>query len=232
MVLASLPLDLLEELLLHASVLSLKTGDVVERQGGAKRVFFPLSGMLTGVRTREDGSQYAYLHRGRESAVNAIGLARAEATVAGGDLVVDIPGVALTLEVDYYRQVLERSPALTRTLLTHASYVVSWREQAADCSGHHTVRARTACLLLMLTAHQSVDSIQVTHARIADVLGARRQWITEVLGGLQVAEVITLERGRITVLDRNALWHEACDCRSNVDSVLGLQLAGRFEVTG
>ena len=70
---ASLPRDLREELVAHATFLELKHGDAVERQGGAKRVFFPLSGMLTGVRTREDGSHYAYLHRGREAAVNAIG---------------------------------------------------------------------------------------------------------------------------------------------------------------
>lgn len=229
---ASLPRDLREELVAHATFLELKHGDAVERQGGAKRVFFPLSGMLTGVRTREDGSHYAYLHRGREAAVNAIGLARPEVVVGGADLVVDVPGKAVVLDVQYYRTLLERSPALMRAVLSHASHVISSREQSADCPGHHPVRARTAYFLLLLRAHQSSDALDVTHARIAEVLGVRRQSISEALGELKNRRVIALDRGRITVEDRRALWQQACDCRRNVDSAQQLQLAGHFEYTG
>jgi len=231
-ILASLPRELREELIRHATSIPLVQGDIVERQGGSNRVFFPLSGMLTGVRTREDGTHYAYLHRGREGAVNAIGVARPEVNYAGCDVVVDVPGEALVLEVDYYRTVLESSPALTRAVLSHASHMISWREQSADCPGHHAVRARTAYFLLLLRSHQSTDTLEVTHARIAEVLGVRRQSISEALGELKSRRVITLDRGRITVSDRAALWQQSCDCRRNVDAVQGLQAAGRFEYTG
>jgi len=231
-ILASLPRELREELLGHATSMPLVQGDIVERQGGPNRVFFPLSGMLTGVRTREDGTHYAYLHRGREGAVNAIGVARPEVNVAGCDVVVDVPGEVLVLEVDYYRTILESSPALTRAVLSHASHMISWREQSADCPGHHAVRARTAYFLLLLRSHQSNDTLEVTHARIAEVLGVRRQSISEALGELKSRRVITLDRGRITVSDRLALWQQSCDCRRNVDAVQGLQAAGRFEYTG
>jgi CRP-like cAMP-binding protein len=231
-ILASLPRELREELVDHATMLELAQGDVVERQGGPKRVFFPLSGLLSGVRTREDGAHYAYLHRGREAAVNAIGVVRPEVNFAGCDLVVDVPGRALVLEVDYYRARLEESPALMRAVLSHASHVISWREQSADCPGHHAVRARTAYFLLLLRSHQSTDMLEVTHARIAEVLGVRRQSISEALGELKMRRVIALDRGRITVTDRAALWQQACDCRGNVDIVQRLQSAGRFEYTG
>jgi len=231
-ILASLPQELREEMVAHATVLPLVQGDVVERQGGPNRVFFPLSGMLTGVRTREDGTHYAYLQRGREGAVNAIGVARPEVNAGGCDLVVDVPGQALVLEVDYYRLTLEGSPALMRAVLSHASHMISWREQSADCPGHHAVRARTAYLLLLLRAHASGDTIDVTHARIAEVLGVRRQSISEALGELKARRVITLDRGRITIEDQAALWQQACDCRGNVEIVRELQAAGRFEYTG
>ena len=231
-ILASLPRELREELVARATLLPLAQGEVVERQGGPNRVFFPLSGMLSGVRTREDGTHYAYLHRGREGAANAIGVVRPEVNFGGCDLVVDVPGEALVLDVDYYRATLERSPALMRAVLSHASHMISWREQSADCPGHHAVRARTAYFLLLLRAHQSDDTLEVTHARIAEVLGVRRQSISEALGELKTRRVITLDRGRITVGDRAALWQQACDCRRNVDLVQGLQAAGRFEYTG
>jgi hypothetical protein len=231
-ILASLPRELREELVSHATMLPLMQGDVVERQGGPNRVFFPLSGMLTGVRTREDGTHYAYLQQGREGAVNAIGVARPEVNVGGGDLVVDVPGKALVLDVDYYRTTLEGSPALIRAVLSHASHMISWREQSADCPGHHPVRARTAYFLLLLRAHAHNDEIEVTHARIAEVLGVRRQSISEALGELKARRVITLDRGRITIGDQAALWQQSCDCRGNVDQVRTLQAAGRFEYTG
>jgi len=230
--LASLPRELREDLVARATLVPLVQGEVVERQGGAKRVFFPLSGMLTGVRTREDGTHYAYLHRGREAAVNAIGLVRPEVSVGGCDLVVDVPGKALVLDVEYYRSVLERSPALMRAVLSHASHVINWRELSADCAGHHPVRARTAYFLMLLRAHQVSDTLAVTHARIAEVLGVRRQSISEALGELRSRRVTSLDRGRITVQDRNALRQQACDCRRNVDSAQELQIAGRFEYTG
>lgn len=231
-ILSSLPRELREEIVSHATLLPLAQGEVVERQGGPNRVFFPLSGMLSGVRTREDGTHYAYLHRGREGAVNAIGVVRPEVHFGGCDLVVDVPGRALVVDVDYYRSTLERSPALMRAVLSHASHMISWREQSADCPGHHAVRARTAYFLLLLRAHQTSDSLEVTHARIAEVLGVRRQSISEALGELKSRRVIALDRGRITVTDRAALWQQACDCRRNVDLVQALQAAGHFEYTG
>ena len=231
-ILASLPRELREELVSHATMLPLLQGEVVERQGGPNRVFFPLSGMLTGVRTREDGTHYAYLHRGREGAVNAIGVVRPEVNVAGCDVVVDVPGKALVLDVGYYRTTLEGSPELMRAVLSHASHMISWREQSADCPGHHAVRARTAYFLLLLRSHQSAESLEVTHARIAEVLGVRRQSISEALGELKARRVITLDRGRITIRDQTALWQKSCDCRGNVDQVRTLQAAGRFEYTG
>jgi len=229
---ASLPQQLRIELLAHAQVVKLKLGDTVEHQGGPKRVFFPISGMLTGVRTRDDGSHYAYLHRGREAAVNAIGLARPEVNVSGGDLVVDVPGAAIVLDVEYYRSILERSMPLLRAVLSHAAHVISWGEQSADCPGHHPVKSRTAYFLLMLRVHQNSDTIEVTHARIAEVLGVRRQSISEALGELKARRVISLDRRRITILDQPALWRNACDCRQNADRARELQLAGHFEYTG
>lgn len=230
--LASLPWAPLKEVVEHATLLNLCRGDVVERQGGPKRVFFPLSGMLTGVRTREDGTRYAYLYRGREGAVNAIGLARPEVNVGGCDLVTDVQGRFLVLEVAYYRSLLERAPELARAVLSHASHVIAWSEQSADCHGHHPVRARTAYFLLMLRAHQGHNVLDVTHARIAEVLGVRRQSISEAVAELRDRRVIDLDRGRITVRDRRALWQQACDCRRNVDAALELQSAGRFVYTG
>lgn len=230
--LASLSRELREEMLSHAQAIKLVLGDTVEQQGGPKRVFFPLSGMLTGVRTRDDGSHYAYLHRGREAAVNAIGVARPEVSVGGCDLVVDVPGTAIVLDVTYYRALLERSPELMRAVLSHASHVINSGELSADCPGHHPVKARTAYFLLLLRVHQSSDTLEVTHARIAEVLGVRRQSISEALGELKSRRVISLDRGRITIQDRSALWQNACDCRRNADNAQELQLAGRFEYTG
>lgn len=231
-ILASLSRELREQLVAHTTTIPLIQGALVEQQGGPNRVFFPLRGMLTGVHTRDDGTQYAYLHRGREGAVNAIGVVRPEVNTGGCDLVVDVPGQALVLDVDYYRSTLEASPELMRAVLSHASHVIEWREQSADCPGHHPVRARAACFLLLLLVHQTDATLKVTHSRIAEVLGVRRQSISEALGQLKARRVITLDRGQITVEDSAALSRHACDCRCSVEAVRQLQAAGRFEYTG
>jgi hypothetical protein len=231
-ILATLPRELREELVSHALDLPLAHGDLVEVQGGPNRVFFPLSGLLTGVRYRDDGTRFAYLHRGREGAANAIGVARPEVNTGGCDLVVDVPGRALVLSVPYYRSILEVSQPLMRAVLSHASYTIAWREQSADCHGHHPVQARTAYFLLLLRAHVHGDSIETTHARIAEVLGVRRQSISEALGSLRAQGVIAAKRGRIVVRDGAALWRQACECRGIVEDVLRLQSDGLLSYTG
>ena len=231
-VLASLPRSLREEIVAHATCLELKRGDIVEHELSGKRVFFPLSGMLTAVRTRNDGSHFAYLHRGREAAVNAIGFDPLQITVGASNLVADVPGKVLALEMQYYRTLLEDSPALMHAMLLHASHVIISTEQSTDCAGHHPVRARTAYFLLLLRVHQSTDMLDVTHSRIGEVLGVRRQSISEALSTLKNRRVITLDRGRINVADRRELWQQACDCRCNVDRVEQLQIAGEFAYTG
>lgn len=228
-VLASLPDDIRQRMTENALLVELDRGDVLQRQGTPlSHVYFPTRGLVTGVLSGVDGTQFAYLHRGREGAIYSIAAARFDESIADCALVVDVPATVLAVPMDYFQQAMSESHELTRAVLIHAAYSIKWLERNLNCPAHHPIQARTAYWLLMLHAYGSGRVMRVTHGRIADVLGVRRQSISEALGELQELAVISLGRERIAIRDLAALRSHSCACRAEIDAVVALHRAGHL----
>jgi CRP-like cAMP-binding protein len=231
-VLASVPDEIRIRLSEEAIELTLDRGETLLQQGSPLAyVYFPVSGLVTGVLDSAEGLPFAYLHRGREGAIFAIAAARLDDAVADCTLVVDVPAAILAVPIAFFRQLLAESTEVLRAVLTHAAYSLKFLERTANCPAHHAVQARAASWLLLLRAYSSDEVIHVTHSRIAEVLGVRRQSISEALGDLRARGMIELGRERIVITDASALRDQACACLKQFDEMVRLHEVGRLPVS-
>ena len=84
--------------------------------------------------------------------------------------------------------------------------------QTAVCNRHHSVDQQLCRWLLLSLDRLTSNSLTMTQELIANMLGVRREGVTEAAGSLQRAGLIHYSRGRITVLDRAGLQARACEC--------------------
>lgn len=105
-----------------------------------------------------------------------------------------------------------RQGALNYLLLRYTQALVTQTAQTAVCNRHHSV-AQQLCRWLLLSIDRSPSNeLAMTQELIANMLGVRREGITEAAGRLQAAGVIRYNRGHITILDRSGLEARACEC--------------------
>ena len=97
-------------------------------------------------------------------------------------------------------------------LLRYTQALITQMAQTAVCNRHHSVDQQLCRWLLLSLDRLSSNELTMTQELIANMLGVRREGVTEAAGKLQAAGVIRYSRGRITVLDRAALEAHACEC--------------------
>jgi len=129
-----------------------------------------------------------------------------------------------------------RGGALQKLLLRYTQALIAQTTQTAVCNRHHTLD-RQLCRWLLLTLDQSASNeLILTQELAANMLGVRREGITEAAGKLQRAGLISYCRGHLTVLDRAGLEDHACECyavvHSEYDRLLGKDRDGCIPVTG
>jgi CRP-like cAMP-binding protein len=84
--------------------------------------------------------------------------------------------------------------------------------QTAVCNRHHSVDQQLCRWLLLSLDRLPSNELKMTHELIANMLGVRREGVTEAAGKLQLAGLIHYQRGKITVLDRPSLEQRVCEC--------------------
>jgi len=96
--------------------------------------------------------------------------------------------------------------------LRYTQALLTQMAQTAVCNRHHSVDQQLCRWLLMSLDRLPSNELRMTQELIANMLGVRREGVTEAAGKLQLAGVIEYRRGRITVLDRPGLERMACEC--------------------
>lgn len=217
--LQSLPADVLQALRPSLTSVRMVTGQVlIERGEAPEHVYFLEDGIVALVAEIGGGSgvgvQVAMI--GREGMVGGLALLGADALSFARSVCL-IPGAALRISVAKLQAFLEQHSSLRDACTSHVATLVRQTMQNAACNAGNTLAERCARWLLM--AHERVDGdeIRVTHEALAMMLGVRRAGVTVVAASLQLAGLIKVNRGRITVLDRTGL---AAVCR---DPALNLE---------
>ncbi|MDN7874126.1 Crp/Fnr family transcriptional regulator [Burkholderia aenigmatica] len=228
-ILAALPEDSIRTMAPHLELVRVKAG-ALDRVGEPMRhVHFPTTAMMSVQHLMEDGAMVEVAQIGREGVVGL-------ATLAGGASVshrveVRIGGMAYRVPSCVMRAEFERSPATYRLLLNYCQATMAQISRSALCNRHHSVSEQLSRWLLLAHDRIDGDELAVTQQTIANMLGVRREGVTEAAGNLQEAGLIRQRRGRITMLDRDGLEHHACECydliRADYRRLLGTRGAAR-----
>lgn len=209
--LAALPDDEYQRLLPHLVAVELPKGHVICQSGcRLSSVYFPTDSVISLQYDTEDGAAVEISVVGNEGMIGI-------ALFMGGDstpdrAVVQSPGRAYRLDGARLKDEFSRGDVLNDSLLRYAHAVITQMAHAAVCNRKHSVEQRLCRRLLLSLDRLPSNELVMTQELIADMLGVRREAVTEAAGKLQLSGMISYRRGHITVLDRPGLEHSACEC--------------------
>jgi CRP-like cAMP-binding protein len=135
----------------------------------------------------------------------------------GGDTtpsraIVQSAGFGYRLKAQMLKQEFSRAGPMLRLLLRYTQALITQMTQTAVCNRHHSVEQQLCRWLLLSLDRLPTDEVSMTQELIANMLGVRREGVTEAAGKLQRAGLIRYSRGRIEVLDRAGLELAVCEC--------------------
>jgi CRP-like cAMP-binding protein len=209
--LAVLPEPESKRLLPHLELVSLPLGKALYESGDQlNHVYFPTTSIVSLLYELENGSSAEIAVVGNEGIVGI-------ALFMGGDTmpnraVVQSAGHAYRLPGSLLKQEFNRAGALQHLLLRYTLAMLTQMAQTAVCNRHHTVDQQLCRWLLLSLDRLPTMELIMTQELIANMLGVRREGVTEAAGKLQKAGLIRYGRGRITVLDRSGLEKRVCEC--------------------
>jgi CRP-like cAMP-binding protein len=196
---------------------------LVEAGAALTHVYLPHSGVISVVVRLAEGQAVEVAMIGRDSAVGLL-----EALGDGislTDVVVLFPGSASLIEIADIKAVAAKSAALRNLLVRHGLALVAQAQQSPACNASHSVEARMARWLLRARDLWDGETLPMTQELLARMIGVQRNAISIVAHALQEADVISYSRGRIEVLDMDALQATACECHRAVKTKLAKLLA-------
>lgn len=211
LLLAGLTPDAWERWHPHLELIELQRGDVLYDGGDVlSRVVFPLTAIVSLQYLLQDGSATEIAIIGRPGLVGVSRLRGGENTPSRA--VVQHPGQAIRLPADFLMQEFTTQPAVMHMLLRYMQALITQMAQNAVCHRHHSIEQHLCRWLLLNLDRLHGNDVPVTHENIAQLLGVRREGVTEATGQLQRAGLIGRRRGHITVLDRTGLEARCCEC--------------------
>lgn len=214
--LAALPKAEFGKLLPHLEPVELALGETIHESGGKlHNVFFPTTAIVSLLYVMENGASAEIAVVGNEGIVGV-------ALFMGGETmpnraVVQSAGAAYRLggqllKQEFTRTGGRRQAVLPPLLLRYTQALLTQMAQTAVCNRHHTVDQQLCRWLLLSLDRLPSNKLHMTQELIANMLGVRREGVTEAAGSLQRAGLIEYSRGRITVLDRPGLERRVCEC--------------------
>jgi CRP-like cAMP-binding protein len=209
--LLALPSDDLSQLLPALDRMSCGRGDVlIDADSTLDYVFFPDSGVISVVAVYANGDIIEMATIGREgcSGMQAIFGAKCSSV----RYLVQIPGHAMRLPRVEFARAMESRPVFRELMF---AYVQAFLEQvlvSGACNGAHNLKQRLARWLLMMRDRSDGDNLLITQNLLAEMLGAHRPSITHIARELELAGLIERGRRQVTILDREGLKRESCEC--------------------
>ncbi|MCQ9377546.1 Crp/Fnr family transcriptional regulator [Methyloversatilis sp. XJ19-49] len=209
--LASLPDEELQLLSPHLDWVDLPLGKVIHESGMQRKfVYFPTSAIVSLLYTTEGGASSEIAVVGREGAVG-ICVFLGGASMPIRDEVCSA-GSGYRLRADAVNAAFERSGRVQYLMLCYTQALLTQISHTAMCNRYHSVDQLLCRWLLQSLDRQHGNELLMTQELIANMLGVRREGVTEAALRLQAAGIIHYARGHIWVLDRAGLEAHACDC--------------------
>jgi CRP-like cAMP-binding protein len=195
----------------HLELVPLTLGEVLYQPGTRLRyVYFPTTAIVSLLYVMEDGASAEIAVVGNEGMLGISLFMGGETTPSHA--VVQSAGYGVRLKARLLKEEFARFGPMMHLLLRYTQALITQMAQTAVCNRHHSVDQQLCRWLLLSLDRLSSDELVMTQELIANMLGVRREGVTEAAGKLQDVGLIRYRRGRITVLDRPGLEARSCEC--------------------
>lgn len=209
--LAALPTEIQERLFPHLKLVPMPLGQVLYESGDTLRhVYFPTDAIISLLYVMEDGSSAEISVVGNEGLIGVALFMGGESTPSRA--IVQSAGSAYQLLGQHLKDEFNRHGDMQQLLLRYTQALITQMAQTAVCNRHHSIDQQLCRWLLLSLDRLPTNRLSMTQELIANMLGVRREGVTEAAGKLQKHGVIEYHRGHITVLDRPRLEQLCCEC--------------------
>jgi CRP-like cAMP-binding protein len=173
-------------------------------------VYFPTTAIVSLLYVMEDGSSAEIAVAGWEAIIGISLFMGGESTPSRA--VVQSAGRAFRMKAEYLKEQFSKHGVVLHLLLRYTQALITQMSQTAVCNRHHSIDQQLCRWLLLSLDRLQGDQLVMTQELISNMLGVRREGVTDAAHKLQAAGVIRYSRGRITVKDRPALEKLSCEC--------------------
>ena len=186
-------------------------GQVLYEAGGMlSHVYFPTTAIVSLLYVMENGASAEIAVVGNEGIIGI-------SLFMGGDstssrAVVQSAGLGFRLKAQIMKDDFNRAGPVLHLLLRYTQALITQMAQTAVCNRHHSLDQQLCRWLLLSLDRLRGNELVMTQELIANMLGVRREGVTEGALKLQQAGLIRYARGHITVLDRDGLEKRSCEC--------------------
>lgn len=213
--LAALPKKDFERILPDLKYVDMPLGWTMSESGDhVNYLHFPTSGIVSLIYVLEDGSSSEVALVGNEGLVGVSIFMGGESMPSSTE--VQSAGGAYRLSRKVMKQEFALGGKLQTLALLYTQALIAQTSQTAVCNQHHSLEQRFCRWLLMSLDRLHDTEVIITQEMISNLLGVRRESITEAVGQLQKDGVVEKNRGRLNILDRPEVEKRACECYSMV----------------
>jgi CRP-like cAMP-binding protein len=186
-------------------------GQIIYESGAAQSyVYFPLTAIVSLLYVLRDGASAEIAVVGNEGIVGVSLFMGGESTPSRA--VVQSAGLGCRLQAHVMKEEFDKAGPVLHLLLRYTQALLTQMAQTAVCNRHHTLDQQLCRWLLLSLDRLQGSELVMTQELIANMLGVRREGVTEGAVKLQKANLIRYVRGHITILDRAGLEARACEC--------------------
>jgi len=195
----------------HLELVNMTLGRVLYESGGKlSHVYFPTTAIVSLLYVMEDGASAEIAVVGHDGVVGVSLFMGGESTTSRA--VVQSAGHGYRLRSSLMMQEFNRGGPALHLLLRYTQALITQMAQTAVCNRHHSLDQQLCRWLLLSLDRLRSKELVMTQELIANMLGVRREGVTEAAGNLQKEGLIRYRRGHITVLDRAGLEQRTCEC--------------------
>jgi CRP-like cAMP-binding protein len=195
----------------YLELVPMRLGDVLYESGGKlQHVYFPTTSIISLHYLLENGGSSEIAGVGNEGVLGIPLLMGGDTTPSRA--VVQTSGFGYRMKAHILVDEFNRAGPVMRLLLRYTQALITHMSQTAVCNRHHTVEQQLCRWLLHTLDRMPSNELTMTQELIANMLGVRREGVTEAAGRLQSHGFISYRRGHITVLDRDGLEQDVCEC--------------------
>jgi CRP-like cAMP-binding protein len=186
-------------------------GLVLYESGGTlSHVYFPTTAIVSLLYVMENGASAEIAVVGNDGIVGISLFMGGESTPSRA--VVQSAGAGFRLRAQVVKDEFNRAGPVLHLLLRYTQALITQMAQTAVCNRHHSLDQQLCRWLLLSLDRLQDNELVMTQELIANMLGVRREGVTEAALKLQQDGMIRYARGRITVIDRSAIERRTCEC--------------------